>query len=458
MTVTKFTNGSLLRDGELVRGDLWVNSVTGRIIGSQSAFYSSNLTADRTVDLQGRILSPGLIDVQLNGWAGFDFSIPESDFAEKLAETNRTFVRNGVTSYLPTVISQQSSVYKEVLPYLGPSGTDRDPSKGAESLGAHVEGPFLAPCRNGIHNKAVLQSAKSWSDIEGCYGSSNLSHIRKITAAPELGNMTDLIPAITSRGIVFSLGHSDASLPEAEAAIATGATMVTHMFNAMRPFGHRDPGIFGLLGESPSNPPTPTVSRPTSRQASPRSSLPSSRRSTPRSSLSISTTPLSNPIPAHSPKLPNPTTNTTQPYFGLIADGVHLSPQSLKIAYSAFPGGCILVTDALKFAGLPDGTYTWTNGDEIVKYGAEIRHKHNGRLAGVAVSLIECVNNFRRFTGLEWGQVLECVTRRPAEMLGEARKGALDVGCDADLVVLGGGEGEEGLRVEGVWKFGVEVV
>ena len=76
----------------------------------------------------------------------------------------------------------------------------------------------------------------------------------------------------------------------------------------------------------------------------------------------------------------------------------------------------------------------------------------------MAVSLIECVNNFRRFTGLEWGMVLECVTKRPAEMLGEERKGKLDVGCDADLVILGGGEGEEGLKVEGVWKFGVEVV
>ncbi|ETN47101.1 uncharacterized protein HMPREF1541_01291 [Cyphellophora europaea CBS 101466] len=464
--ITKFVNGYLLRNGQLVEGDLWISSATGRILDSQSTFYASHIKPDQTIDLEGKILSPGFIDTQLNGGHGFDFSIPEPDFATKLADTNRRFAAAGVTSYLPTVISQKASVYQSVLPYLGPSRSDRDPSNGAESLGAHVEGPFLAPCRNGIHNKSILVRAKSWSDVEEVYGSDNLNSgtIRKVTAAPELGNMTALIPEFTSRGIVFSMGHSDADLAQASDAIAAGATMVTHMFNAMRPFGHRDPGIFGLLGFPPSRPGTPTASRPQSRHNShPPSPALSSKRDTPRSSLSISSTPDDDDFCASPtqqkkrPTLPLPT--SPQPWFGLISDGVHLSPASLKIAYSAFPAGAILVTDALSFAGLPDGVYKWTNGDEVVKKGPEIRGKASGRLAGVAVSLIDCVNNFRDFTGCGTAAALEAVTSHPARMLGEdvaSRKGALDVGMDADLVMLSGGEGEA-LKVEGVWKFGVRV-
>ena len=97
----------------------------------------------------------------------------------------------------------------------------------------------------------------------------------------------------------------------------------------------------------------------------------------------------------------------------------------------------------------------------MVKEGASIRHKENGRLAGVAVSLVECVNNFRRFTGCGTGAALSCVTGYPAAMLGQdvaSRKGGLREGMDADLVVLNGGESDEDeLRVEGVWKFGVQV-
>ena len=461
--VTKFTNGYLLKEGRLVAGDLWISSESGRILSSQTAFYGSHATPDNIVELQGKILSPGFIDVQLNGGHGFDFSIPEPDFETKLADTNRRFVKAGVTSYLPTVISQASEVYKEVLPYLGPSGQDRDPAKGAESLGAHVEGPFLSPCRNGIHNKAVLQEAKTWSDIEICYGKDNFQNVRKITAAPELGNMVDLIPQFTGRGIVFSVGHSDADLQDAEDALNAGATMVTHMFNAMRPFGHRDPGIFGLLGESASNPPSPPQSRPSSRPSTPRAANPvasptSPKRATPRSSLSISTTPTDLEEDARRPRLP-PSGSGHQPYFALIADGIHLSAQTLKIAYSAFPAGAILVTDALKFAGLPDGKYIWTNGDEIIKDGLVIKHAHNGRLAGVASSLIECINNFRKFTACGTAAALECVTSHPAQMLGKdvaAKKGGLQAGMDADLVVLSGSE-EEDLLVEQVWKFGVQV-
>ncbi|KPI42844.1 putative N-acetylglucosamine-6-phosphate deacetylase [Cyphellophora attinorum] len=457
--ITKFVNGYLLRNGRLETGDLWISSETGRILNSQSTFYASHIKPDVTIDLGGKLLSPGLIDVQLNGGHGFDFSIPDDDFEKKLEDTNRRFAKAGVTSYLPTVISANPDVYQS----------------GAESLGAHVEGPFLAPCRNGIHNKTVLQHAETWSDIQRVYGADNLSNgtVRKVTAAPEIANMINLIPEFTSRGIVFSIGHSDADLAQASSAVIHGATMVTHMFNAMRPFGHRDPGIFGLLGSAPSRPSTPISSRPSSHPSSPTLHSAQKRSSTPRSSLSITSSISEDDTNVlcdsptltthlHKPTLPDRA--SLRPYFGLISDGVHLSPASLKIAYTSFPAGAILVTDALSFAGLPDGEYPWTNGTTIIKKGPEIRGKDTGRLAGVAISLIECVNNFRRFTGVPVGEALETVTSRPARMLGvEDRKGGLEAGMDADLIVLGGlGEGAEldgegDLRVEAVWKFGVRL-
>jgi N-acetylglucosamine-6-phosphate deacetylase len=418
----------------------------------QVAFYSSRRTADKVVDLQGKILAPGFIDVQINGSHNFDFSTPDPDFAAKFAQTRRQMIKSGLTSFVPTVISTRPDAYRSVLPHLGPSGRDRDAAQGSECLGAHIEGPFLSPVRNGIHNKEVLREAQSWADIEECYGSSNLQYVRYITAAPERGDMTSLIPEFVSRGIVFSIGHSDATFEQAQQAVGAGATMLTHLFNAMTPFGHREPGIFGLLGQSvPSSPvTTPRQSRAGSATASPHDSPRSSTRSTPRSSLSISTSISDLEDEAR----------YRQPYFGLIADGIHLSAQALKIAYSAYPEGAILVTDAQKFAGCPNGAYEWRGEDRFIKEGKVLKLESNGRIAGSVVDLIDCVNNFRQFTGCGTAKALECVTSTPAKMLGkdvEQTKGKLETGMDADLVVLE--EAMDGdLAVRQVWKFGVQVV
>jgi len=248
----------------------------------------------------------------------------------------------------------------QVLPFLGPSGSSRRAHDGAESLGAHVEGPFLNPTKNGVHNTAVLRVASSFSDLEDMYGAANITPaslqeqaedsdaststptsepntmpVKMITAAPELGAMTSLIPALTSRGILVSIGHSEATYEEASAAVSAGATMITHLFNAMRPLHHRNPGIFGVLG---------------------------------------ATEPQTQPEPSQ-------TTQRRRPYFGLIADGIHLHPATVKIAWHAHPAGLILVTDAMHMVGLPDGRYPWTNGGGehfIVKKGSVLELEGTG--------------------------------------------------------------------------------
>jgi N-acetylglucosamine-6-phosphate deacetylase len=292
---------------------------------------------------------------------------------------------------------------------LGPSGAVREASYGSESLGAHCEGPFLNPTKNGIHNATILQEpANGLPDLLECYGARNLdtaSNIRLVTLAPELPGALPSIQALVERGIHVSIGHSEATYEEAKSGVKAGASMITHLFNAMRPLHHRNPGIFGLLG--------------------------------------------------------TPSSTIEKPYFGIIADGIHLHPTSIKIAWNAHPDGLILVTDAMRLAGMPDGTYDWTNGSRIIKSGALLTLEENGKIAGSSIQLVDCVTNFMNWTGASVPEALKAVTETPAKMLGlEDVKGTLKEGADADLVVLDLQEtvvGEKRLVVDEVWKFGCKV-
>ncbi|KAF4464014.1 N-acetylglucosamine-6-phosphate deacetylase [Fusarium albosuccineum] len=421
--LTKFTNCRLLRGNDLVWEDLWVSSASGKIIDSQASFYGELNLPDSTIDLGGRIIAPGLIECQLNGAFGFNFSTLLDDMAEygkNMQKINRLLVKTGVTSYIPTITSQRPEMYQKTLPYLGPSGELRVADDGAESLGAHCEGPFLSPTKNGVHDVDVLIQAQSVQDLERCYGRENITPrqdggklpVRMITAAPERGQMMNIIPEITSRGIIYSVGHSEATYEEASQAVSKGATMITHLFNAMRPLHHRNPGVFGVLGKAESVP---------------------------------------------------------RPYFGIICDGIHLHPTTIKIAYNAHPGGFILVTDAMHLVGLPDGAYPWTNGEytcNIVKRGPKLLLENSDTIAGSSITLLECVNNFIQWTGASIPQALAAVTSTPAAMLGlQGVKGTLKSGADADLVILSDkveSQGEVGgaachLVLDEVWKFGERV-
>ncbi|TKA23337.1 hypothetical protein B0A50_07545 [Salinomyces thailandicus] len=409
--ITRLTGGRLVKGKELVEEDLWVSSVTGKILRSQEVFYEHQVTPDKTVDLKGKVLCPGFIDVQFNGAFGFDFSMLPEDvslYQKGLKRLNRQLVKTGVTSYLPTLPSQKPEIYHRSLPYLGPSGARRDPLEGSESLGAHCEGPFISPSKNGIHSREVLRDAPNgFADLEACYGEQNMSTegpVRMITAAPEIDGVRTCIPEAVRRGIRFAIGHTESNYEQATDAIHQGATMITHLFNAMRPLHHRDPGIFGVLGKAEGN---------------------------------------------------------ERPYFGVISDGIHLHPTTVKIAWNAHPDGFILVTDAMYTAGQPDGVYDWTNGDRWVKKGSLLTREGSDTIAGSSATLIECVSNFWTWSHASIPEVVRAVTAAPAEMLGlRGVKGTLDADADADLLVLDARESEDGtrsLKVEQVYKFGTLV-
>lgn len=409
--IIKFTNCRVVQNRKLQREDLSISTKTGKVINAQNHFYDQMRAPDRVIDLGDRIVSPGLIDVQYNGGFGFDFSrVPEDlgQYAKGVRHLHQNLIKTGVTSYLPTIVSQKSDVYHKALPYLGPSGTKRIALDGAESLGAHCEGPFLSETKCGIHSVDILHApVNGYSDMSQWYGESNVSDavppVKLVTLAPELSGAADCISELRSRGVVVSIGHSEATYEEAQTAFSAGATMITHLFNAMRPLHHRNPGIFGVLG---------------------------------------------------SPALEQ----RKKPFFGIIADGIHLHPTSITIAWHAHPQGFILVTDAMAFSGLPDGTYDWTNGERVIKKGVLLTLEGtDGKIAGSAVTLMECVNNFLNWSGASIPEALGTVTTTPAKMLGlEGVKGSLVAGADADFVVLEEEKSDDGrttLRVEQVWKF-----
>jgi hypothetical protein len=228
--------------------DVWVRD--GKVIDPERRFWEASkgneFYADKIIDGHGLILSPGFIDIQLNGAFGIDFTSPTLS-AEEVSTVSRGILSQGCTSYLPTIITSDAALYARNLPLLvDPPASAGD--LGAEILGVHLEGPFIRI--KGAHDELYLRNFEhSVATLSEVYGSdAQCDNVRLVTLAPEIPNALEAIAHLAKKGVVVSLGHSQATVDEAEAAVTAGATLVTHMFNAMRSFHHRDPGIVGLLG------------------------------------------------------------------------------------------------------------------------------------------------------------------------------------------------------------------
>ncbi|KAK4689142.1 N-acetylglucosamine-6-phosphate deacetylase, partial [Tremellales sp. Uapishka_1] len=404
----RFTNGYLAQaDGTAIIGDLYISKATGKIISGQSEFFSTLQSPSRVVDLKGKLLSPGLIDVQINGAYGVDFSElditsldgGEGAYIRGLEKVARKIVETGCTSFVPTIITQRFELYAKLLRLLQP----RSAPASANSLGYHAEGPFLNPLRRGAHNDTLLLTANSSSPIDSfdeVYGKDGLNQegVKILTVAPDVFGVMDSLGDLSKRGVVISIGHSDASLEVATEAVEKNARMITHLFNAMPSLHHRDPGVIGLLGAA-----------------------------------------------------------IERPFYGIIADGLHSHPNTVRIAYGAFKDGCILVTDAMSMLDpqLPDGIHHWREGISFRKEGLRVVLDGTNTLAGSAITLCECVKNLSTFAGIPLPEALLCATSHPAIMLGgdvARTKGKLEVGMDADLAVFTW----DG-KVVSTWVAGLEV-
>lgn len=336
--------------GELVRGDVGVEGDT--IVAVGSAGQGSGVAV------------PGFVDLQVNGFAGFDFGEADPDGIRAAAEA---LVAHGTTTFQPTLISLPEEVYLRAMERLGEAAKAGLP---ARLLGVHVEGPFLSPRRRGAHDPDHLRPVDP-----GLYDRlAAAGPLTYATLAPELPGALELIPRLVARGIVVAIGHSDADAATAHAAFNAGARAVTHLFNAQRPVHHRDPGItFAALA----------------------------RRDV---------------------------------VLGVIADGVHLDFDTVKVVVNAALERVALVTDAVAPAGLHDGEHT-IGGQRLFVSGPEVRLE-DGTIAGSVLTMDAAVRNLIDRGGAPFERAVACATRIPAELVGRPELGTLAPGTVADVVVL----------------------
>jgi N-acetylglucosamine-6-phosphate deacetylase len=311
---------------------------------------------------QGRgIAVPGFVDLQVNGFAGVDFL--EAD-AEGYRRAGEALLETGVTSFLPTLITAEEDAQLEAL-----SEVPRAMSDGPRILGAHLEGPFLAADRLGTHPPAGRRDP----DLALLERLLAAGPVRMMTLAPELPGALELIDVLTAQGIAVSCGHSDATAEQAGVAFDRGARTVTHLFNAMRPLTHRDPGIVGAALV--------------------------------RDDVVVQ----------------------------IIVDGIHLAPATTTLVWRAAAGRVALVTDAVAAASASGGSYSLGSVELSVQDGAV--RAPEGMLAGSVLTMIEAVRNLHEL-GVPLEQALDAATAVPARVLGLADAGRLDVGLPADIVVL----------------------
>ena len=241
-SIIQFINCRQCVGGILVPSPLTIDSRSGRIISNSPIPPDTQL-----IDCNNGIIAPGYIELQTNGALGFHFAHfqgPDS-YQKGVRRLAEYLPSTGVTGFYPTVPTVAPGVFKRVLPFLS---LDYESLGVATVLGAHVEGPFLAPCKKGAHDAANMHTPAS-SSLDEIYGEENLRRsIRILTMAPELPGALPLIKTLTQDyGICVSMGHSAASHDHGLEGMKAGASLLTHTFNAMNPLHHREPGLVGKL-------------------------------------------------------------------------------------------------------------------------------------------------------------------------------------------------------------------
>ncbi|XP_039270598.2 N-acetylglucosamine-6-phosphate deacetylase-like [Styela clava] len=372
--VYQYYNCLILWRHKFIREDLWVRN--GIILDPKMLFFDECKKPDIRIDCHGLYIVPGFIDVQINGGFSVDFSSHEN-VEEGIQKVAKGLLGYGVTSFCPTIVTSPRDVYHKMIPRIKIRNGSKD---GAGVLGIHVEGPFISKKKKGAHPEDyIIEPSNGIKTVEDVYGS--LECIKMLTIAPELPNASEVIKQLVQRGIVVSLGHSVGNVLQAEAAVNNGASFITHLFNAMLPFHHRDPGIVGLLTSSKI---------------------------------------------AKNRKI----------YYGMITDGIHSHPAALRIAHRANPEGLVLVTDAISAMGLPPGVHKL--GQQSLTISGFTAHlTGTDTLAGSVATMPYCIKHFHKATGCSMEQAIEAATLHPAESLHiDDKKGTLEYSSDADFVMI----------------------
>jgi N-acetylglucosamine-6-phosphate deacetylase len=315
---------------------------------------------------------PGFVDVHIHGAGGRD--VMEGS-AVALAGVTRMVARHGTTSFVATTVTASPDdtirSVEGIARYISQQHETDDAR--AEVLGIHFEGPFLSPARRGVHPQEWLRLPSA--ELLEKFLQAAAGNAQILTIAPELLGAMPCIDAARNAGMVVAVGHTDATYEQTRAAIAHGVRHAVHVYNAMRPFSHRDSGVIGAVLTS------------------------------------------------------------TEVSAELIADGVHVEETAMKVLLQAKgPERMILISDGISATGMPDGKYMLGQLEVTVSGG--ICRNSEGKLAGSTLTLDRALKNIVGL-GIPLADAVRMLTLNPAALLGiEFKKGALRTGADADIVLL----------------------
>jgi N-acetylglucosamine-6-phosphate deacetylase len=342
-------------DGSLLRGRV---TFTDRITALEPSSNGGN-----------DYILPGFVDLQVNGSHGIDVMNASPD---EIAALSRHLAREGATAWMPTAVTAPIEKIAQVHESIANAceNSRQSSANSAAILGMHLEGPFISPLRLGAH--PTLNLEPRGDAFERVLA---MRALRLITLAPELPGGIEAIQRLAARDVVVSIGHTNATLDEANAGIAAGARMFTHLFNAMRPLNHRDPGVIAAaLAPSPA-------------------------------------------------------------FAAIISDAIHVHPAMLRLAVAARgKDGIILVTDKVALAQTTGIEKNVGRARAAIRDGAA--RLADGTLAGSIISMLDGVRVTIEKAGAGIGDAAVLAATNPAKLVGVNDRGRIDVGASADLIVL----------------------
>jgi N-acetylglucosamine-6-phosphate deacetylase len=367
MTTRKAIAGARIFDGTIWHDDAALVITDGKIESVQPA---AHLPSDmEIIHAGGGLVVPGFIDLQVNGGGGV--LLNEEPTAEGIRQICAAHAKFGTTALLPTLITDTPEITARTVK----AGKQAKDEGLPGFLGLHLEGPHLSVARKGAHDPSLIRPMEE-KDIELILTCQGKFEAMMITVAPE--NVTvDQAGRLAQAGFTVSLGHTETSYETARAYAEAGVRTVTHLFNAMSPLGHREPGLVGAA------------------------------------------------------------LDTGTLYAGLIADGIHVHPASMQVALNAKtgPGKVFIVTDAMSTIGTDLESFT-LNGREILRRDGRLTLA-DGTLAGADIDMISSVRFVHRTLGLPLEEAFRMASAYPAEAVRvSGRKGSLKTGFDADFVIL----------------------
>jgi N-acetylglucosamine-6-phosphate deacetylase len=374
--------GARIFDGENWHDRAAVVVNEGIVEGVIAADFPTDM---ERMGLPGGMLVPGFVDLQVNGGGGALFNATPT--VEAIRTICEAFWRYGTTACLPTLVTDTPEVIDRAVE----AGMEAATQNVRSFLGLHLEGPHLAVSRKGAHDPALIRPFSD-NDLQRLiHARSGMPNLLTTVAAETV--TPEEIASIVAAGIVVSIGHSDASYQLVADAVAAGATMVTHLFNAQSQMTNREPGVVGAaLDLGPVN-------------------------------------------------------------AGLIADGIHVHPASIGNALRGKrgPGHIFLVTDAMSVTGTEAESFSLTGRMVYRKDGA--LRLADGTLAGADLTMIDAIKYLHETVGVDLGEVLRMASLYPAEAMRISdRYGRLSRGARADMVLL-----DDDLAIRTTWVGGEEV-